>query len=45
MSKGLGYLYAALAWAFVAGVILQIFLAGLGLLPDRSGDHGALQGV
>lgn len=31
MSKGLGYLYAALAWAFVAGVILQIFLAGLGL--------------
>ena len=31
MGKGLGYVYAVLAWAFVAGVVLQIFLAGLGL--------------
>lgn len=31
MGRGLGYVYAALAWAFVAGVVLQVFLAGLGL--------------
>lgn len=31
MARWLAYLYAGLAWAFVAGVVLQIFLAGLGL--------------
>ena len=27
-------LYAAAAWLFVAGIVLQVFLAGLGLLVD-----------
>ncbi len=31
MGSGMRYVYAALAWAFVAGVVLQVFLAGLGL--------------
>jgi Family of unknown function (DUF6220) len=28
------YAYPALAWAFVAGVIVQVFLIGLGLFAD-----------
>lgn len=31
MVRGGRYAYAALAWAFVAGVILQVFFIGLGL--------------
>jgi hypothetical protein len=35
------YLYAALAWAFVAGVILQVFFIGLGLFvgPENLALH------
>jgi nicotinamide riboside transporter PnuC len=35
MVRGARYLYAALAWAFVAGVILQVFFIGLGLFVGR----------
>jgi nicotinamide riboside transporter PnuC len=35
MVRGARYLYVALAWAFVAGVILQVFFIGLGLFVGR----------
>jgi len=31
MVRGARYVYVALAWAFVAGVVLQVFFIGLGL--------------
>lgn len=31
MVRGMRYLYAALAWAFVAGLVAQVFVIGLGL--------------
>jgi hypothetical protein len=31
MIRGARYAYAALAWAFVAGILLQVFFIGLGL--------------
>jgi Family of unknown function (DUF6220) len=31
MTRGTRYLYAGLAWAFVAGVVVQVFFIGLGL--------------
>lgn len=31
MTRGARYLYAGLAWAFVAGVVVQVFFIGLGL--------------
>lgn len=31
MTTGARYLYAGLAWAFVAGVVVQVFFIGLGL--------------
>lgn len=31
MVRGARYAYIALAWAFVAGVVLQVFFVGLGL--------------
>ncbi|MDQ2934561.1 MAG: DUF6220 domain-containing protein [Chloroflexota bacterium] len=41
MVRGARYLYAALAWAFVAGVILQVFFIGLGLFvgPENLALH------
>lgn len=35
MIRGARYAYVALAWAFVAGVILQVFFIGLGLFVGR----------
>jgi hypothetical protein len=37
MVRGAQYLYVVLAWAFVAGVILQVYFIGLGLFA-ASGD-------
>jgi hypothetical protein len=34
MIRGARYAYLALAWAFVAGVVLQVFFIGLGLFVD-----------
>ena len=34
MVRGARYAYVALAWAFVAGVVLQVFLIGLGFFVD-----------
>lgn len=31
MTSGVRYLYAGLAWAFVAGLVVQVFFIGLGL--------------
>ena len=31
MASGGRYLYAALIWAYVAGILVQVFLAGIGL--------------
>jgi len=31
MTRGARYLYAGLAWAFVAGLVVQVFFIGLGL--------------
>ncbi len=31
MARGARYAYIALAWAFVAGVVLQVFFIGMGL--------------
>lgn len=31
MIRGARYLYAALAWAFVAGILVQVFFIGMGL--------------
>lgn len=31
MTNGARYLYAVLAWAFVAGLVVQVFFIGLGL--------------
>jgi hypothetical protein len=31
MVRGAQYLYVALAWAFVAGIVLQVYFIGLGL--------------
>ena len=41
MVRGARYLYAGLAWAFVAGVILQVFFIGLGLFvgPENLALH------
>ena len=36
MVRGARYLYAGLAWAFVAGVVVQVFFIGLGLFGDSS---------
>ena len=35
MVRGARYAYVALAWAFVAGVIVQVFFIGLGLFVGR----------
>jgi len=35
MVRGARYAFVALAWAFVAGVILQVFFIGLGLFAGR----------
>ncbi len=35
MVRAVRYLYAALAWAFVAGVLVQVFFIGLGLFVSR----------
>jgi nicotinamide riboside transporter PnuC len=35
MVRGARYAYVALAWAFVAGVVLQVFFIGLGLFVDE----------
>ena len=34
MVRGARYAYVALAWAFVAGIVLQVFFIGLGLFVD-----------
>jgi hypothetical protein len=34
MIRGARYAYVALAWAFVAGVVLQVFFIGLGLFVN-----------
>ncbi|HYN63402.1 MAG TPA: DUF6220 domain-containing protein [Candidatus Limnocylindrales bacterium] len=41
MVRSVRYVYAALAWAFVAAVILQVFFIGLGLFvsPDDKELH------
>jgi hypothetical protein len=41
MIRGARYAYAALAWAFVAGIVLQVFYAGLGLFmkPENFDLH------
>jgi hypothetical protein len=31
VTRGARYLYAGLAWAFVVGIVVQVFLIGLGL--------------
>lgn len=31
MTRGARYAYATLAWAFVAGILVQVFFAGLGI--------------
>ena len=36
MIRGARYAFVALAWAFVAGVILQVFFIGLGLFVART---------
>ncbi len=33
--RAVRYVYAALAWAFVAGVLVQVFFIGLGLFVSR----------
>ncbi len=35
MVRGARFAYAALAWAFVAGVVLQVFFIGIGLFVGR----------
>jgi hypothetical protein len=35
MIRGTRYAYAILAWAFVAGIVLQVFFIGLGLFAGR----------
>jgi hypothetical protein len=35
MVRGARYAFVALAWAFVAGVVLQVFFIGLGLFAGR----------
>ena len=41
MIRGARYLYATLAWAFVAGILLQVYFIGLGLFssPDYNETH------
>lgn len=34
MVRGARYVYAALAWAFVAGIVVQVYLIGLGLFAS-----------
>jgi uncharacterized protein DUF6220 len=36
MVRGARYLYASVAWAFVAGLVVQVYLIGLGLFGDSS---------
>ena len=43
MSRAVRITYAVLAWAFVAGMVVQVFLIGLGLLggqPSGTTLHG-----
>lgn len=35
MVRGARYAYAALAWAFVAGILLQVYFIGLGLFAGK----------
>ena len=35
MIRGARYLYAALAWAFVAGILLQVYFVGLGIFAGK----------
>lgn len=35
MTRAARYVYAALAWAFLAGLAVQVFFAGLGMFVDR----------
>lgn len=37
MIRAARYAYAALAWAFVAGILLQVFYAGLGIFEKSQG--------
>lgn len=41
MIRGARYAYAALAWAFVAGILLQVFFAGMGIFvkPENFDLH------
>lgn len=39
MTRASRYVYLALAWAFLAGLVVQVFFAGLGLFVDQ-GDFG-----
>ena len=41
MIRGARYVYATLAWAFVAGILLQVYFIGLGLFssPDYNDTH------
>jgi len=38
MIRAARYAYAALAWAFVAGILLQVFYAGLGIFEGPNFD-------
>jgi hypothetical protein len=44
MARGAWYVYAALLWLFLAGLTVQIFLAGIGLAGLGSGDMEAHKG-
>jgi hypothetical protein len=37
MVRGARYVYAGLAWAFVAGLVVQVFFIGLGLFAGSEG--------
>jgi hypothetical protein len=41
MARGAWYVYVALVWLFLAGLTVQIFLAGIGLAGLGSGDMEA----
>lgn len=45
MARGAWYVYAALLWLFLAGLTVQIFLAGIGLAGLGSGDMEAHIGL
>ena len=44
MVRGARYVYVALAWAFVAGILVQVFLIGLGLFvsSDYKDTHATV---